>query len=643
MSYSTELTNPTSDKIALVEFDIGQTWNEYETIDGGLVAWVSYLPGIYYTRFDATYDDVDSYWLDQTIATFDVTTVGSVFYTSTLKLREKDSIATLYQEPAFYYDRTDEQLYIHLPDGDPPSAYNIRIGFAVQVSQKPYTDEVQGNQYHAELVSVPSIKKSIDPLFFGRISFDDATFSIQNAHGEYDNLTDFDIYGQPVRFYFGFGGIAFANFVQIWEGYFDSVNISETAVEIQASDKRRALQTPLPPNRFDTTTYTNLDDGDEDKPIPLAYGQIRRVVPTCVNKDSYDKASDQDFTFKLADMTNHSAIHAITTVYYNGEALGTSDAGADIYLKSTDLTNAEFVLNKDADVELDFDKVEVTFEGYEDGSGNLLDNGLEVIKDLIVNHTDALYNTSWFDTTTWASETTSAEDVYLWVEKESDLIELIESITASIRVQFDVDGDGLYTIRRYETFKTPVARIEEDELLEPIELTYDSEQWISRATVKYANGKTYVDASEESTIKERFKQARNRTFETVLPDDSTLVSDFAEETLAFSKELRPLVDLVTKTQHTGLAVEDQIYVPVNRRNSEWLGWTRCRVESVEYDYNGFIMTIGARILNSGLIDQQFDGGTFATAEDSYDGGTFAVASGADYEWGNFSQEYVLDV
>jgi hypothetical protein len=55
------------------------------------------------------------------------------------------------------------------------------------------------------------------------------------------------------------------------------------------------------------------------------------------------------------------------------------------------------------------------------------------------------------------------------------------------------------------------------------------------------------------------------------------------------------------------------------------------------------MTIGARVLNSGLINQQFDGGTFEAAENSYDGGTFASPSGADYEWGNFEQEYVLDV
>ena len=120
MSFQTELAKATSDKIALVEFDVGREWKRYTEVDGNLVIWVSMHGGIYYTRFDGTFPDVDSHWIQETPAQYNVTTVGTVFYTSTLALRRKTAIADMWVEPSFYYDRTDETLYIHLPDGDPP-------------------------------------------------------------------------------------------------------------------------------------------------------------------------------------------------------------------------------------------------------------------------------------------------------------------------------------------------------------------------------------------------------------------------------------------------------------------------------------------------------------------------------------------
>ena len=639
MSFATELAKATSDKLALVEFDIGREWNEYATVDGGYVAWVNYEPGIYYTRFDGVYPDVDSYWLDQTIATAAVTTVGGVTYDGTNRLSQKTSVASMFTEPSFYYDRSDETLYVHMPTGNSPATYNIRIGIATQVATKHYIDELQGNQYDADLMSVPSVKKSIDPLFFGRISFDDASFALDNHNGTYDFLTTQDVFGQTVRFYLGFSSLAFTDFLNVWTGYLDDVTIGEDALQIRASDPRRALQTPLPPNRFDSTTYPDIDDRDVGEPIPLAYGEISRVVPTCVNKSVYAKDTAQDLTFKLADMTNYSAIHEITTVYHKGEALTTS-SGDDIYLKSTDLTTAEFVLNKAADVELDFKEVEVTFQGYEDGSGALIDNGLDIIKELIVNHTDALYNTSWFDTTTWASVQSEVDNVYLWVDDEEDLIKLIESIARSIRVQFDTTGAGLYTARIYESFKTPDTKVHGDELLEPLELEYSADEWISRATVEYANGKKYVDTSEESTVKERFKQARNRTFETVLVDDADAQS-FATEAINLQKELRPLVPVTTKTQITGLAVEDHVYIEMNRRAADWLGWTRCRVESIDYNYNTFTATVGARVLATQLVEGGVDGGTATgTGAITIDGGTATEDYTEVLDGGNASFEYV---
>jgi len=588
-------------KLALCEFDVGQDWTRYNT-----GTWVNYGPGIYYTDFTGEYPDLTSAWVEGA-ETLTVSSIGTVYAYkngASYRLTSFSSVSALLAEPGFYWDEANDLLYIRLPKFEPPDIYGITVGISAYVAQRHWINEEGESQYDGDIKSLPNISRSIDPLFFGKISFNSATVVLENLHGYYDDFASYDVFGQEIRLFFGDTEDNYSDLTQVWTGYIDDFVISESNIEINASDPRRKLETPIPPNTYSSDDYANIDDRDENEPIALAYGYVKNVTPVCVDKGSYAKDTAGDFTFKLCDMTNHDAIYAITDVRYNGESLSGSVDADDLWWKtsSDSLTDATFVINKNADVELDFDKVKVDFSGYERSDGTLISKGLDVIRDLIETYSGTAYVNANFDVTTWDDLAGDDRDVGLYVDDESTVLEAIEEITASIQMQFDVTGDGRYTARIFDDAKAYTTIIDEDEILGEVSLSYNSDEFLSRVVVEHSGGKTYVYDDLEETVNKRFKYKRPKTFETILTS-STDADAFAQRVMEFSKELKPLIELTTKTQTIGLNIEDLVLADINRRNTAWLGFSLCRVESVDIDLNSFEVVLGLRVLRDSSAER----------------------------------------
>lgn len=81
------------------------------------------------------------------------------------------------------------------------------------------------------------------------------------------------------------------------------------------------LNTQLPTTRYNTTTYPLLEERADGAPIPIAYGNIHEIMPTCI-----DTAAQ---TYKLAG----HAIHAIDEIRTDDETLAlTADYTVDLAL-----------------------------------------------------------------------------------------------------------------------------------------------------------------------------------------------------------------------------------------------------------------------------------------------------------------------
>jgi hypothetical protein len=266
-----------------------------------------------------------------------------------------------------------------------------------------------------------------------------------------------------------------------------------------------------------------------------------------------------------------------------------------------DTTNATIVINKNADTELDFSKVTVDFDGVVDSGGSMIQDGLDVIADLIETYANIAYVNANFDIEQWQDVQSDIPNIYLYVEKESTVIEEIEKITASIQAQFDVRGDGRYTVRVFDDTKAPVKTIEADEMFGVHSLEYNSDEFLSRVIVNYSNGLKYIYDDEEAEVNKRFKYKRPRVFDTLLVSSADATS-FAERVMEFSGDPKALIEIETKTQNIDVNIEDNVIAFINRRASEWLSSVLCRVESVDIDLNDFTVTLGLRILSTAEVE-----------------------------------------
>ena len=585
--------------ITLCEFDVGIEWNRYQFTELGTeVTWVNYAPGVYVTNFSGTYAAIEATyfngdytnWLDNLALSSEIageiTRVGSVF-ADNIRLPNAGGLAALLAltEGGFFYDDGDELLYIRTPGNYSPGLFKIVAGQAVLISQTDWKDEENQRIYDPDLISVPAISKTIDPLFFGKLQYNDATITIQNRHGEYDLFADFDVYGQEVRIIRGDSDTPYSRFRRIWTGYIDDFTLSEDSVDIRCSDRRKLLERPIPTSFFNQTTYINLDDRDVGKPIPVAYGKVVNINPMCVDK-ALDRTVAADYTFVLCDVSNHDGITSVQEVRYKGEVITpvtTTVATATIILDDADL--------EDANGRVDFRDIEVDFTGVETG-GSTVENGLDVIVDLIDNFANIPYSNARYVTSTWNSVTTSMPNIGLYLDKDSTVAQQIERIASSLRIQFDVTGDGRFTVRKFDPEATPRFTVRPDEMFGPIRAEYSSDEFASRLNIAYVGGiLRYTD--EEATIIERYKTAKPADFETVLTSEAD-AEDFAEDIIGLAKDFPPLISVTVPIENRQPNIEDNVYAILNRLHRRWFGRVLCRIEGITYNFDDNTLTLDLR-------------------------------------------------
>ncbi len=611
--------------VTLVEFDVGTPWDRYQiTLQNTEVLWINYAPGIWATSFAGDYTAFDSDLVGAEFTWYgapalepagsaegaaSITRIGSVFV-SNIRLPNAGGLAALLSltEAGFYWDETTELLYVKFPMNNPPEVFSIVAGVATLASNKEWIDEANGRIYAPDLLSLPRVTKTIDPLFFGRIKLNDASIQLQNLHGEYDLLADFDTYGQEVRILYGDSDDIYSNFRRMWTGFVDDYTINEEVATIRASDSRKLLEKPVPVRFFDSTTYTDLSDRDEGKPIPIGYGKIIAATPTSTDRGIYDRAAAQTYTWKLCDTADHDGILSIEAVRYKGEALtvtspATDAPAAEGQYGSVDLTAATFQTYKAAGDTYDFRDIEVDFTGLE-RSGSAIQAGLDVIVDLIATYGSIPFSNVRYNQAVWNAA--ASENVGLYVDRDRTIADQIERIAASLRIQFDVQGDGRFTVRRFAQATEPAYTVRPDELFSSIEAQYSSQEFASRLYVEYQGG-VYRHTTDEAEIVDRYKTTRPAEFETVLTTQTDAQS-FAEDIMSLAKDFPPLFPVTVPIPSRDLQIEENVYAILNRPAARWFGRVKCRIEGVTYDFDAEQVTLSLRgferVADEGIIIYQ---------------------------------------
>ena len=604
---------PVSKKIILFEMDLGQLQS----------FWVNWRAGMWYLELDRAYatDIIISDDLISNISPIIFTRIGSV-QKDAVNLTNVTSTATvLTTEDSFYFDETNQILYVHLDNWDEPSMYSMVIG---EVEGYANFGGVYGDLlYEGRINSIPSISKSRDSLYYGRMSFGGGQVGLINEDGKFNEWGErFNLFGQEARLLMGFDDMAYADFEKIYTGYMEKVSIGRDDMKITLADPRKRFSRLIPNKSFTLSDYPNLKASNEGKTIPIAYGALLNVPATCTNEEE----ATSTFTFKLADTTYHS-INAITTVYV------TTSATRTVTPSSTNLLDASFTLTT-ANYGTG-NTVSVDMTGYEYATGTAIQNGLDIIEDLLLNYMDINYNANLFDTTEWASANALARDTSIFIDQPKEIYRAIEDISNSVYGKMIVKRDGKYSFRLYNPLNAHSQVVDYSEIMNRPILDYDPEETLTSVRVGYNKDwsagslQFYNYDDKEDAIFEKFRIHQSKDYESLLIASADSLA-LAKDIMEIRGDAIKTFNVVTKMQSIDREVGDWVFVELNREDGpmvlDIITWAE--VTGINQDLNNNQVTLTCQKPKR----QRLDGGDAPhTNNDIVDGGdaTLAINSAID--------------
>jgi hypothetical protein len=456
------------------------------------------------------------------------------------------SIAELYsQDGAFYYDYETTKIYIAFTDYEPPLNKQIYIsavvGFAYNTDVDMYFN---GAYYDPRVSSIFGIKKSKDPLFYGLLKFESGTVKLINEDGELDDWRTRNLYRQATRLLVGEAGNTYAQYSKVFTGIIGNDSRTWDSLSVKVEDVRAGLSTPVPYNKFTTTDYPDLSDGNVDKMIPIAYGAIRNAPAFCLNEN--ESGSPATYTFKFCDTEFNNATE-LTAAYVSGVSVSLSGSTIDLIAGTFTLTAAQ-VNDQFGDVTCDFTGANIT-------------NGVDIIKDLMLNYANTTYISALWDTTETAAAQAISRSTSLYIKDQIKLNKAIEKVCVDIDALFFAKDSGLYSIRIYDADRTPVKTIYKDEWIDEPQIDNNSDEFLTSVIINYNKDQSndeYYTYEETAYIDDAYaiyKSKQSKTIETGLTTESAAILK-AQTIMDRSKLVQDVVKRSTKFQNYDLEIMD---------------------------------------------------------------------------------------
>lgn len=580
--------------------------------------WVNYEPFIWYLNLDDVYPLISTFLPNH--GDFGIENIGSVLEDSE-PLQGYASLASLSTySGSFYFDGSTKTLYIRCNDDEKPTTHRIFIGQVYGASKHP---EVFNGVYYAPILrNVGALTQSKDPLYFGKIKFNNFNVTLDNLDGTFDRLAeDFDVFGNRGRLYVGFDQCPRGEYSLLFSGFIGGMKINSESLQVNVQDERRKFSRTLPDKVFDVSTYPDIKESNINKPIPIAYGEIRNAPIMCVNES--ESPSPSSFNFVICD-TTYNAISSIDTVYVNGSSVTPS---------STDLTAGTLVLSSG-----DYspgDEVTIDFIGAEDIGGNEISNGLYVIRDLLNHYYGLPYNNTIYNAGEWNLAELNAPDIGLYIDSNNNIFNIIEQIANSLQTDIFYHSDGRLTSVKYESGKEAIQTIKDHEFLELPIVEYDPTEVTTSTTIYYDKDlqedeyRIYVDKSQEDTLFLNYKTYINKEVETLLVNESDAES-FSDTFLEITSVVKKVVTFtVPLTVVCGRGITDFLNVPLIRRSGEMIGTAKCEIINISRNLMSATAELSCRIIE--ILEEPTYQEAKLWGEDVWNGTTWSTGiAGGDY-------------
>lgn len=603
----------------------------------------SIAPFVY--SFTVNVSSLASFWTQAFGANNEVTdersNVISVYVLSTDRFAKVISLSNcLTTQESFFYDFANQLLYVNFgvnynPLIDSSEMLKV-IGFCD--TAVVYVDDIP---FIPLITDAPKLTQKQDMINYDQLAFSMGSITINNQSGDANFLKEATIFSNDVALSFldydGRSEHTRSELTPLAWYLVENVEIGKQKGKISLQDVRKTLNGKLPNVLFDATTYPDIEDDLVDNPIPLAFGSVLAKA-TCTNGKIKTGVGNYRVALEMVSINQVQVFNSVTDKWYiatpvsinapSGEfvlsefdARGINNKGSwnpitnvptlsnatgiegDYYLCTATATrdlgagNVDFVSGEYAQFSegrwsnqesVDTDSRECKVAGY----GSDASKPSKVISRLEYLSNGIEYNSSFYNITEIGTEESTLGAVSVFISEQQELNEIIRKLQegSTNRFRYEINADGLRTIRLDNLSRTSSAYVSREKIKENNELNIYTDKDTIAASIKVTYGPDYtadkpyvIDSSKESSIAKSVRERPQIEFETFLVTRESAIARAALESDRLGVVRRFVDCTLMGKEFLTLRIYDIITVELTDVKGQWMGVWKCQVLGIAPD------------------------------------------------------------
>lgn len=484
--------------------------------------------------------------------------IGTFRRSPNIVYQKQSSIASCVStEQSFYWDSTNQVLYVHMEhDIDPYTAsflYGVAQGYSD--SDVVYIDDIE---YKALIQNSFNIAQQQDIVNYKKPSVLSGTLRLSNKNSILDTFITDNIYGNTIDVYYlpdNQAPYTRSDLVQLQQLVVDDNKWSQSTLEIRYRDVRSQKDRSIPTDVFTTTDYADLDPELNNAIIPLLFGTVRESTAICTNSTT----TSGDVNFRQA-----LTLTSLGTVYVKE-----GDTWTSVTPSSSTVSTGEFVLSAADGRDASGTPLECRVNG---SVGIAVTYASDIIKYINANYLSIPYTSTYYDTTEWEAEEVSLSPISYVIDEQKKISEIIVDIQngSNTGFRYELTNDGKRTIRIDNESRTIAADISNIELQDVNVLSVDTDSDLLAAEIRvkydksWNSGRFYsvFDDTSADTVEETYQQRPYKEYETYLISSSAANSKVTYIKNRFSTIRGLFEGTIMGSEHLSRRIYDLINVEI---------------------------------------------------------------------------------
>ena len=191
----------------------------------------------------------------------------------------------------FFYDMLNGILWVHTSTGASPATFTTIAYFWLCLSNRPSIvfappDALYEAPYLPYLKgdSIPNLTQSVADFYQSAVAVQFGSISCTNKDGFFwANRTRYLWNNKDLVVHFGYPDDDYDDLTLIFSGLIRQPAFTDGGVTFDVRDVRWGALREIPLDKFDTTTYANMDTNAVGKSIPILFGEVANITPVCID------------------------------------------------------------------------------------------------------------------------------------------------------------------------------------------------------------------------------------------------------------------------------------------------------------------------------------------------------------------------